>query len=146
MIANLPVHSQLGIAQDLKIRRIFNGMWQMSGACRPIDVQKAIAVRSDDEDAGCPPLHLADSDRRQRLQVRGEEALSQLPALTQWFPRLIPIMKTLVQCLDFLQFHQSSIERQISIQLLVMVAKSLDCSLEGSAQKLEESVQTKRAV
>ncbi|MGB3240266.1 MAG: hypothetical protein WBB29_18380 [Geitlerinemataceae cyanobacterium] len=134
------------IARDLTICLIFNQMWLLSDVRQLIDLQKAITLHSENGDAGLNRWHLSGLARCQRFKTRGEELLSQLPALTQWFPRLIPIMKTLVDCLDFWQFHQSSIRRQISIQLLVMVAKSLDCSLEGSAQKLEESVQTKRAV
>lgn len=147
------MYSQFQLARELKICRIFKGMWQVSGACRRIDLQKAITLHSENGDAGLTPWHLADSDRCQRLKIRGEEVLSQLPVLTPYFPRLIPMTKTLVEGLDFWQFHQSSIDRQISrkfwINLSVRVAKSLDNAIKRSALKspeTDDSVQTKRAV
>lgn len=125
---NLPASSRLQFTPDLNICRVLNGMWQVSGAHGRIDPKRAIQSMFKYMDAGFTTWDLADhygpaedfigEFRRQLLDTRGKEAVSNLQAFTKWVPRPTPMTKQLVEhnidislkrmgveTLDLMQFH-----------------------------------------
>lgn len=125
---NLPASSRLQFTPDLNICRVLNGMWQVSGAHGRIDSQRAIENMFQYMDAGFTTWDLADhygpaedfigEFRRQLLNTRGQEALSNIQAFTKWVPRPSRMTKSLVEqninvslkrmgveTLDLMQFH-----------------------------------------
>ncbi|MDY7013225.1 MAG: aldo/keto reductase [Cyanobacteriota bacterium] len=121
-------NKQQNLTPDLKICRILNGMWQVSGAHGRIDPKRAIPSMFDYWDAGFTTWDLADhygpaedfigEFRRQLVETRGQAALENLQALTKWVPRPSRMTKQVVEnnidislkrmdtdCLDLLQFH-----------------------------------------
>ena len=125
---NLPASSRLQFTPDLTIYRVLNGMWQVSGAHGRIDPKRAISSMFEYMDAGFTTWDLADhygpaedfigEFRRQLINTRGKEALSNLQAFTKWVPRPTRMTKQLVErnidislkrmdveALDLLQFH-----------------------------------------
>ncbi|GAB4209788.1 MAG: aldo/keto reductase [Coleofasciculaceae cyanobacterium] len=125
---NLPASSRLQFTPDLNICRVLNGMWQVSGAHGRIDPKRAILSMFEYVDAGFTTWDLADhygpaedfigEFRRQLINTRGKEALSNLQAFTKWVPRPTRMTKQLVErnidislkrmdveALDLLQFH-----------------------------------------
>ncbi|MBW4418997.1 MAG: aldo/keto reductase [Myxacorys californica WJT36-NPBG1] len=124
----LPEASQFQFTSDLKICRVLNGMWQVSGAHGGIDRRKAIAAMFDYIDAGFTTWDLADhygpaedfmgEFRKQLINDRGEDAVSQIQAFTKWVPRPgrmtqkivedninISLRRMGVETLDLVQFH-----------------------------------------
>jgi aryl-alcohol dehydrogenase-like predicted oxidoreductase len=124
----LPDSSRFQLTEDLNICRILNGMWQVSGAHGRINATVAIESMFKYLDAGYTTWDLADhygpaedfigEFRRQLIATRGQEALSQVQALTKWVPRPGKMTKSIVEknidisrqrmgvdCLDLLQFH-----------------------------------------
>ncbi|MBW4538731.1 MAG: aldo/keto reductase [Myxacorys chilensis ATA2-1-KO14] len=124
----LPEASQFQFTSDLKICRVLNGMWQVSGAHGGIDRRKAIAAMFDYVDAGFTTWDLADhygpaedfigEFRKQLINDRGEDTVSQLQAFTKWVPRPgrmtrkivedninISLRRMGVSTLDLMQFH-----------------------------------------
>src|SRR3712207_1845851 len=93
---SLPEVSQLQFTPDLRICRILNGMWQVSGAHGPIDRKAAIEHMFAYHDAGFTTWDLADhygpaedfigEFRRRLTAARGAEALSTIQAFTKWVP------------------------------------------------------------
>ena len=85
------------LAPDLRICRIVNGMWQVSGAHGYIDPAAALRNMLDYFDAGLTTWDLADhygpaedfigAFRRELLATRGADALAQLQAFTKWVPQ-----------------------------------------------------------
>lgn len=125
---NLPDSSRLPFTSDLKICRILNGMWQVSGAHGRIDPRAALPMMFRYHDAGYTTWDLADhygpaedligEFRRQMVAQRGQAAVSQVQAFTKWVPRPGPMTRRIVEdninislrrmdtdCLDLLQFH-----------------------------------------
>jgi aryl-alcohol dehydrogenase-like predicted oxidoreductase len=124
----LPATSYLQFTSDLKICRILNGMWQVSGGHGKINPQAAIQSMFQYLDAGFTTWDLADhygpaedligEFRRQLIANRGQEALTNIQALTKWVPRPGKMTKKLVaenidisrrrmdvNSLDLIQFH-----------------------------------------
>ncbi|MBD2091192.1 aldo/keto reductase [Microcoleus sp. FACHB-1515] len=124
----LPDQSRLQLTPDLKICRILNGMWQVSGGHGCINSRAAIAQMFDYVDAGFTTWDLANhygaaedfiGEFRQQWQAeRGEAALSQVQALTKWVPHPGRMTRQIVEesinlsrrrmqteTLDLLQFH-----------------------------------------
>lgn len=124
----LPESSRLQFTPDLNICRILNGMWQVSGAHGRIDPNAAIQSMFKYLDAGYTTWDLADhygpaedfigEFRRQLVETRGKEALSNLQAFTKWVPRPgkmtrkwveeninISLRRMGVDSLDLMQFH-----------------------------------------
>lgn len=124
----LPVNATFPFTPDLRICRILNGMWQVSGAHGRIDAQAAIRNMFDYHDQGFTTWDLADhygpaedfigEFRRQLSAARGEAALADIQAFTKWAPRPGPMTRKLVEdninislrrmatkTLDLLQFH-----------------------------------------
>ena len=120
--------SRLQITSDLRICRVLNGMWQVSGAHGHIDRESAVQSMFDYLDSGFTTWDLADhygpaedfigEFRRRLLDSRGEEAMSNLQAFTKWVPRPSQMTRKLVEdniaislrrmdteTLDLLQFH-----------------------------------------
>ena len=115
-------------APDMRICRIVNGMWQVSGAHGQIDPSAALPNMLDYFDTGLTTWDLADhygpaedfiGAFRQALQARrGNGAVAQLHAFTKWVPQPGPMTRRVVQAavdlslrrmheeiLDLLQFH-----------------------------------------
>lgn len=124
----LPESSRLQLTPDLNICRVLNGMWQVSGAHGRIDRKQAIAFMFDYMDAGFTTWDLADhygpaedligEFRRQLLETRGKQALSNMQAFTKWVPRPGKMTRQVVEqnidisrkrmdveSLDLMQFH-----------------------------------------
>jgi aryl-alcohol dehydrogenase-like predicted oxidoreductase len=124
----LPESAYLQFAPDLRICRLLNGLWQVSGAHGRIDPARAIPDIFSYHDAGLTTWDLADhygpaedfigEFRRQLAARRGLGALSGVQALTKWVPRPGPMSPEIVanniaislrrmdlESLDLLQFH-----------------------------------------
>src|SRR6266511_465907 len=93
----LPPASHFQFTPDMRICRLLNGMWQVSGAHGRIDPVAAVQNMFDHVDAGFTTWDLADhygpaedfigEFRRQLAAARGAEALSNIQAFTKWVPR-----------------------------------------------------------
>jgi len=124
----LPPAARLQFTPDLRICRVLNGMWQVSGAHGRIDPTAAIRNMFEYHDAGFTTWDLADhygpaedfigEFRRQLAAARGEAALADIQAFTKWVPRPGPMTRKIVEdninislrrmhvtTLDLLQFH-----------------------------------------
>jgi len=124
----LPTNAALQFTPDLRICRILNGMWQVSGAHGRIDRQAAIRNMFEYHEQGFTTWDLADhygpaedfigEFRRQLRAARGEDALAEVQAFTKWVPRPGPMTRKIVEdnidisrrrmetrTLDLLQFH-----------------------------------------
>ncbi len=124
----LPADSTFQFTSDLRICRLLNGMWQVSGAHGAIDPEAAIPAMFRYHDAGLTTWDLADhygpaelfiGEFRRRLTAeRGAAALDEVQAFTKWVPRPGPMPLSLVReaverslqrmdasTLDLLQFH-----------------------------------------
>jgi aryl-alcohol dehydrogenase-like predicted oxidoreductase len=124
----LPESSYKDIAPGLRICRVLNGMWQVSGAHGRIDPAKALPAMLRYHDAGFTTWDLADHYGpaedfigmfRELLKKRsGQQELAKIKAFTKWVPRPGPMpLKTVekaidvslrrmrVDSLDMLQFH-----------------------------------------
>ncbi len=92
---------------DLRIHRLLNGMWQVSGAHGPINRRKAIQTMLAYHDAGFTTWDLADhygpaedfigEFRRQLQMTRGSAALADVQAFTKWVPRPMPMTFQIVE-------------------------------------------------
>lgn len=119
----LPQESYLQFTPNLKICRILNGMWQVSGGHGRINPKTAIESMFQYVDAGFTTWDLADhygpaedfigEFRRQLIATRGEESVNNIQAFTKWVPRPGKMTKKLV-------------EENIDISLRRMNVKSLD--------------------
>jgi aryl-alcohol dehydrogenase-like predicted oxidoreductase len=118
----------LQLTPDLRICRLLNGLWQVSGAHGPIDRRAAIEDMFAYHDAGFTTWDLADhygpaedfvGEFRRRLAAdRGVEALATTQAFTKWVPEpgrmtrqivaeniQVSLRRMGVDTLDLLQFH-----------------------------------------
>ena len=125
---SLPESSRLQFTPDLRICRVLNGMWQVSGAHGSIDPKKAISSMFSYFDASFTTWDLADiygpsenfigEFRKQLIDSRGIEALSNLQAFTKWVPMpgrmtrkiveeniSLSLKRMNIETLDLLQFH-----------------------------------------
>lgn len=125
---DLPSDSVLQFTTDLRICRLLNGMWQVSGAHGAIEPGAAVAAMFRYHDSGLTTWDLADhygpaelfiGEFRRRLAAeRGAGALDEVQAFTKWVPRPGPMPAALVRqaverslqrmdvpVLDLLQFH-----------------------------------------
>jgi aryl-alcohol dehydrogenase-like predicted oxidoreductase len=119
---------RLRLSGDLSIRRVVNGMWQVSGGHGRIDPARAVAAMAAYHDAGFTTWDLADhygpaeelvgEFRRQAAAEHGEERAAGIQALTKWVPPPGPMTRPVVERaidlsrtrmgvgrLDLLQFH-----------------------------------------
>lgn len=124
----LPEHAYFQFTPDLRICRLLNGMWQVSGAHGQINPVDALHSMVEHHDAGFTTWDLADhygpaedfigSFRRHLIETRGADSLTDSAAFTKWVPRPMPMTRQLVQnavdvsrrrmgveTLDLLQFH-----------------------------------------
>ncbi len=125
---SLPIESYLQLTPDLRICRVLNGLWQVSGAHGRIDPKAAIKEMFDYVDAGFTTWDLADhygpaedfigEFRRQFIVTRGDAAWPGVQAFTKWVPRPgrmtrqivenainVSLRRMAVPTLDLLQFH-----------------------------------------
>jgi len=124
----LPEGSTYQLTPGLRICRLLNGMWQVSGAHGRIDPTAAVRDMFAYMDAGFTTWDLADhygpaedfigAFRRQWAASRGAEALSDLQAFTKWVPDAgrmtrgivqqaieVSLRRMNVETIDLLQFH-----------------------------------------
>jgi len=124
----MPELSRFPLTADLRICRILNGMWQVSGAHGAIDPARAVAAMDAYHDAGFTTWDLADhygpaedligNFRRQFAARHGAERLSEIQAFTKWVPNPgmmtrpvveaaidVSLRRMAVDRLDLLQFH-----------------------------------------
>ncbi len=124
----LPPESSFQFTPDLRICRILNGLWQVSGGHGRIDPKAAVREMFDYVEAGFTTWDLADhygpaedfigEFRRQMLATRGPAAWDQVQAFTKWVPRpgrmtrkiveqamAVSLRRMDVPTLDLLQFH-----------------------------------------
>ena len=125
---SLPESSTVQFTDDLRICRILNGMWQVSGAHGRIDAEAAVQGMIEYLDDGFTTWDLADhygpaedlvGEFRRRLSTsRGPEELARIQAFTKWVPRpgpmTLPVVeqnvgislrRMNVETLDLMQFH-----------------------------------------
>jgi aryl-alcohol dehydrogenase-like predicted oxidoreductase len=152
----LPSESILQFTPDLRICRVLNGMWQVSGAHGRIDSKAAIRNMFDYHDDGFTTWDLADhygpaedligEFRRQMAATRGKEALSSIQAFTKWVPRPgrmtrkivenainISLRRMDVETLDLLQFHWWDYDDSSYLDALMYLAELRD---EGKIRHL----------
>ena len=125
---SLPETSRIQFTSDLRICRILNGMWQVSGAHGLIDPGTAVENMFDYVDSGFTTWDLADhygpaedfvgQFRRDLAASRGSQAMSEVQAFTKWVPQAGKMTRGLVEenvamslrrmdveAVDLLQFH-----------------------------------------
>jgi aryl-alcohol dehydrogenase-like predicted oxidoreductase len=125
---DLPRAATTQLTPDLRICRLLNGLWQVSGAHGSIDRRAAIDDMFAYHDAGFTTWDLADhygpaedfiGEFRHRLTAnRGVEALATIQAFTKWVPEPGRMTRSIVEenikvslrrmdvnRLDLLQFH-----------------------------------------
>src|SRR5437588_9907753 len=103
----LPEDAYLSLTPDLRITRILNGMWQVSGAHGAIDPHAAVPAMRAYHEAGFTTWDLADhygpaedfmGEFRSRFGARyGRERLAQLQAFTKWVPYPGPMAREIVE-------------------------------------------------
>jgi len=124
----LPSESITYLNNNLKICRILNGMWQVSGAHGYINKEKAVDAMETYVESGFVTWDLADhygpaedfvrDFRDSRIRKNKEESLKDIRFFTKWVPRPKPILKKIVRkaidisrkrmgmdILDMVQFH-----------------------------------------
>ena len=124
----LPPQSVYQFTPDLRICRLLNGLWQVSGGHGRIDPAPAIDEMMGYHDAGFTTWDLADhygpaedfiGEFRRRLAARsGPQALAAMQAFTKWVPSPGPMTRQVVEravdvsrrrmnteTLDLMQFH-----------------------------------------
>lgn len=152
----LPDTSMMQFTPDMRICRLLNGMWQVSGAHGRIDPQAAIRNMFDYLDSGFTTWDLADhygpaedfigEFRRQVIANRGAAALANVYAFTKWVPRPermtrrivednigISLRRMGVERLDLLQFHWWDYEDSNYLDALLHMA---DLQQEGKIRHL----------
>jgi aryl-alcohol dehydrogenase-like predicted oxidoreductase len=124
----LPESSRFDFTSDIRICRILNGLWQVSGAHGAIEPRRAIAQMFSYHDAGFTTWDLADhygpaedfigEFRREFAARYGAERLNEMQAFTKWVPSpgrmtraiveqavRVSMSRMKVETLDLLQFH-----------------------------------------
>ena len=124
----LPPGGYFQFSEELRICRLLNGMWQVSGAHGRIEPEAAVQSMFSYLDSGLTTWDLADhygpaedfvgEFRRSLANSRGEEALSGIQTFTKWVPSPGPVSEQLVEAnvdrslrrmdvesIDLLQFH-----------------------------------------
>lgn len=145
----LPADSYLSFTADLRICRLLNGMWQVSGVHGRIDPQAALRDMVAYHDAGFTTWDLADhygpaedfigEFRRQLAATRGHEVLASVQAFTKWVPRpghmtrkivedniATSLRRMAVDTLDLLQFHWWEYDDPHYLDALVALAQLRD--------------------
>lgn len=124
----LPPSAYFQFASDLRICRVLNGLWQVSGAHGAIEPHAAVQAMFAYHDAGFTTWDLADyygpaedfigEFRTPLIAQRGAESAEQMQAFTKWVPRPMRMTRRIVEdainvslrrmkveSLDLLQFH-----------------------------------------
>ncbi len=146
---SLPDSAYLQFTPDLRICRVLNGLWQVSGAHGAIDPERAVRQMFDYHDAGFTTWDLADhygpaedfigAFRRALAAERGPGALTRIQAFTKWVPRPTRITRAMVEeavnvslrrmgveALDLLQFHWWDYENPSYMDALLYLAELRD--------------------
>ena len=126
----LPQGAYFQFTQGLRICRILNGMWQVSGAHGAIDPEAAVESMFAYLDSGLTTWDLADhygpaeefigEFRRRLASSRGEEALFGIQAFTKWVPRPGPMTEKLVEANVDMSLRRMDVEsiRLVAIPLV----------------------------
>lgn len=137
---------RIQLACDLRIHRLLNGKWRVSGAHGLIDRRKAIQATLAYHDAGFTTWDLADhygpaedfigEFRRQFKAVQGAKTLADVQAFTKWVPQPMLMTQRVVQeavdvslrrmdteSLDLLQFHWWDYENEQYLAALEILAQ-----------------------
>ncbi len=144
----LPQAAYFQFTPDLRICRLLNGMWQMSGAHGAIDPREAISSMADYHADGFSTWDLADHYGaaedfvgifRKQLDERGESGSQPLQAFTKWVPRPMPMPRRTVeqalsvsrrrmasQILDMVQFHWWDYRHEAYLEALEHLAALRD--------------------
>lgn len=153
---SLPENSFLPFTTDLRICRLLNGMWQVSGAHGHINPKAAVHNMCDYHEAGFTTWDLADhygpaedfigEFRRQITNTHGTAALSSIQAFTKWVPRPgrmtrqvvernidVSLRRMAVETLDLLQFHWWDYEDNNYLDALTYLSQLRD---EGKIRHL----------
>lgn len=163
---SLPVHiqavlemldeSKFQFTSDLRICRILNGLWQVSGAHGYIDPEKAVMNMFDYMDSGFTTWDLADiygpaedfigEFRRQLVSKHGKGSLKNMQAFTKWVPMPGPMTRDIVEesvgsslrrmnveSIDLLQFHWWDYQNKNYLDALMHLAELRD---EGKIKHL----------
>jgi aryl-alcohol dehydrogenase-like predicted oxidoreductase len=123
----LPDSAYMQFTPDLRICRVLNGMWQVSGAHGRIDPALALAAMDGYRQDGYTTWDLADhygpaedliGAYRRALAAQGRDPDAAMQAFTKWVPRPGPMTRAVVEAavdvslrrmhvsqLDLLQFH-----------------------------------------
>jgi aryl-alcohol dehydrogenase-like predicted oxidoreductase len=123
----LPEQAYFQLTPDLRICRVLNGMWQVSGAHGRIDPASAVAAMDGYTRDGFTTWDLADhygpaedfiGQYRRALATDGRDPDATIQAFTKWVPRPGPMTRAVVEQavdvslrrmqtgrLDLLQFH-----------------------------------------
>src|SRR5882757_9067082 len=93
---SLPPNATLQFTPDLRIQRLLNGLWQVSGGHGRIDPRAALPAMLALHAAGFTTWDLADhygpaedfigEFRRQLASAQGPAALAEVQAFTKWVP------------------------------------------------------------
>ncbi|MFW5748763.1 MAG: aldo/keto reductase, partial [Chloroflexota bacterium] len=93
----LPDTAYFQFADDLRICRLLNGMWQVSGAHGPIDADAAVENMMAYHEEGFTTWDLADHYgpaedfigrfRKELARKHGADAVGDMQAFTKWVPR-----------------------------------------------------------
>jgi aryl-alcohol dehydrogenase-like predicted oxidoreductase len=125
---SLPESSRFQFTPEMRICRMLNGMWQVSGAHGRIDPQRAVEQMFVYHDAGFTTWDLADHYgpaedfigrfRREFAARHGAERLAEMQAFTKWVPHpgrmtrrvveeavAVSLARMGVPALDLIQFH-----------------------------------------
>ncbi|KAK3754618.1 hypothetical protein QZH41_020543 [Actinostola sp. cb2023] len=142
-MSNVPI---CRLKNGLKIRRIINGMWQVSGSHGTIDVERAVDEMFSYHDSGLTTFDMADiygpAERifakflLQFKAKRGNKAAEHIQALTKWVPQPGIMTKKIVETsidkslkrmgvdkLDMLQFHWWDFKDQRYLDALVHLSE-----------------------
>lgn len=153
---NLPASSYLQLTPDLKICRLLNGMWQVSGAHGRIPASRAVASMFDYVEAGFTTWDLADhygpaedfvgAFQQKLADHHGEVVLASIQALTKWVPQPGVMTREIVEknvalarqrmgvkTIDLMQFHWWDYRDRHYIDALQHL---VDLKTEGAIQHL----------
>ncbi len=119
----LPDNGYLQFTPDMRICRLLNGLWQVSGGHGPINPATALSAMGDYHNDGLTTWDLADhygpaedfiGEFRKRLRAdQGEAALNASQAFTKWVPRPGPM-------------DIATVERAVNVSLSRMQTSTLD--------------------
>jgi aryl-alcohol dehydrogenase-like predicted oxidoreductase len=129
----LPDSAYLQFTPDLRICRVLNGLWQVSGAHGRIDPARAIPDMFSYHDSGLTTWDLADhygpaedfigEFQRHLASTHGPEALSGVQAFTKWVPRPGPMTPEIVSSNIAISLRRMDVESLDLLDALTLLAR-----------------------